>query len=153
MITALATVKSLFLFLVMASFFGTAAISFSKASLIPVSKGAVAGTAIEASSLWNDGPACIFVVRRPGWVLCREEAKGMFVSHYHCIAITLSYSFLLRSIFALYFSPYPWILLLPDYFPTYWTPTPFIHFQWKGFLLGLLPANFPQWNLWLWSKK
>ena len=49
----------------MASFFGPA-IAFSKAQLIPVSRGAVSGAAIEASSLWNDGPACIFVVRRPG---------------------------------------------------------------------------------------
>ena len=60
------SILQFFIFMnVMASFLSSA-IAFSKAQLVPVSKGKIAGAAIEACSLWNDGPVCFFVVRRPG---------------------------------------------------------------------------------------
>lgn len=35
-------------------------------SLVPILNGAVAGSAISAGNLWSEGPAAIFVIRRPG---------------------------------------------------------------------------------------
>jgi hypothetical protein len=52
---------------------------FQKAQLLPVVNGAVNGAAIVADSLWTTAkePCLVYVVRRPGCVLCREEAKGL----------------------------------------------------------------------------
>ena len=47
----------------------------SKAKLDPVQLGKVAGEPIEAEQLWKEAPALIFVIRRPGCILCRENAK------------------------------------------------------------------------------
>ena len=40
--------------------------ALAEVSLTPILNGAVAGPAILAGSLWSEGPAAIFVVRRPG---------------------------------------------------------------------------------------
>lgn len=52
---------------------------FAKATLLPVVKGAVVpGTEIVAESLWSGETKClVYVVRRPGCALCREEAQGI----------------------------------------------------------------------------
>ncbi|KAG5176576.1 peroxiredoxin-like protein [Tribonema minus] len=44
--------------------------------LKPIGHSVDGGTVI-ASSLWAEQPAIVFVVRRPGCVLCREEAKDL----------------------------------------------------------------------------
>lgn len=51
--------------------------SLKNARLIPIRNGAIAGTAIIAQEIWNTNPVLVFVTRRPGWVLCREEAKDL----------------------------------------------------------------------------
>ena len=56
---------------------------FEKANLLPVVNGAVSGVSIVADSLWSSSkePCLVYVVRRPGCVLCREEAKGLATRH------------------------------------------------------------------------
>ena len=55
-------------------------VSFEKlrdAKLQPVSGGAICGPDIKAETLWSNAPALIFVVRRPGCILCREHAQDI----------------------------------------------------------------------------
>lgn len=40
--------------------------TLAEVSLTPILNGAVAGAAISAGTLWSEGPAAIFVIRRPG---------------------------------------------------------------------------------------
>lgn len=50
------------------------AINLATVRLSPVVGGKIAGDAIDAESLWSSHPTMVFVIRRPGWVLCREDA-------------------------------------------------------------------------------
>lgn len=50
-------------------------------SLSPITKGAISGAAITASELWSTKPAMLLVTRRPGWVICREEALTLSSRH------------------------------------------------------------------------
>jgi hypothetical protein len=43
-----------------------AAQKLSEIKLAPVQNGAIVGEQINAGSLWSDGPALVYVVRRPG---------------------------------------------------------------------------------------
>jgi hypothetical protein len=49
----------------------------SKIKVAPVTSGAVSGPEFEAGALWEDSPVLLYVVRRPGCILCREEGAGL----------------------------------------------------------------------------
>lgn len=48
--------------------------NISKIMIAKVTNGNVIDLPIEACNLWKDKPAIIYVVRRPGWALCRYDA-------------------------------------------------------------------------------
>lgn len=47
----------------------------ARVALRPLVNGLPQGEAVRAGSLWKEGGAIVFAVRRPGCVLCREEAQ------------------------------------------------------------------------------
>ena len=48
-----------------------------EALLEEVSEGKLVSDKFAAKSIWENGPVIIFAVRRPGWVMCREEAQDI----------------------------------------------------------------------------
>lgn len=68
----------------------TSSFSIGKTSLRQIQRGMAIGDVIQARDLWKKEGGVVFVVRRPGWSLCREEALDITEKYNEILARTPS---------------------------------------------------------------